>query len=132
MDLRVQPSTSNYLAFFSHAAVYFVCCRYKTKRAQMEKGMQEASATSTLPSPRRVAVPVLVRDGKPCGGGGSKGHSELGLPGLMNVNMDISALQLPSASLAATLAASSGNVVSMAGVMPTYTHPLMHQPRCWW
>lgn len=94
--------------------------------------MQEASATSTLPSPRRVAVPVLVRDGKPCSGGGGKGQPELGLPGLMNVNMDISALQLPPASLAATLAASNGNVVSMAGVMPTYTHPLMHQPRCWW
>jgi hypothetical protein len=98
----------------------------------MEKGMQEASATSTLPSPRRVAVPVLVRDGKPCSGGGKVHQSEMGLPpGLMNVNMDISALQLPPSSLAATLAASN-SVASMAGVMPTYTHPLMHQPRCWW
>jgi hypothetical protein len=95
--------------------------------------MQEASATSTLPSPRRVAVPVLVRDGKPCSGGG-KGQPEMGLPGLMNVNMDISALQIPPATLAATLAASNSNCIpsNMSGVMPTYTHPLMHQPRCWW
>ncbi|XP_059481077.1 homeobox protein vnd-like [Neocloeon triangulifer] len=104
--------------------IWFQNHRYKTKRAQMEKGMQEASATSTLPSPRRVAVPVLVRDGKPCSGGGK--NQEMGLPGLMNVNMDISALQLPPASLAATLANSSCNMV-----MPTYSHPLMHQPR-WW
>uniref|UniRef100_A0A8C5I4A9 NK2 homeobox 2a n=1 Tax=Gouania willdenowi TaxID=441366 RepID=A0A8C5I4A9_GOUWI len=36
--------------------------RYKMKRARAEKGME----VTHLPSPRRVAVPVLVRDGKPC------------------------------------------------------------------
>ncbi|XP_010003394.1 PREDICTED: homeobox protein Nkx-2.2 [Chaetura pelagica] len=36
--------------------------RYKMKRARAEKGME----VTPLPSPRRVAVPVLVRDGKPC------------------------------------------------------------------
>ncbi|KPP78611.1 Homeobox protein Nkx-2.2-like [Scleropages formosus] len=36
--------------------------RYKMKRARADKGVDVGS----LPSPRRVAVPVLVRDGKPC------------------------------------------------------------------
>uniref|UniRef100_A0A8C5PUI1 Homeobox domain-containing protein n=1 Tax=Leptobrachium leishanense TaxID=445787 RepID=A0A8C5PUI1_9ANUR len=35
---------------------------YKMKRARAEKGME----VTPLPSPRQVAVPVLVRDGKPC------------------------------------------------------------------
>lgn len=60
-----------------------------------------------MPSPRRVAVPVLVRDGKPClGGSGSVGPK----PG--------DTLQMPPGTHM---------------VMPSYTHPLMHgQPRVWW
>lgn len=42
--------------------IWFQNHRYKTKRARAEKGMD----ANPLPSPRRVAVPVLVRDGKPC------------------------------------------------------------------
>uniref|UniRef100_A0AAY4CR90 Homeobox domain-containing protein n=1 Tax=Denticeps clupeoides TaxID=299321 RepID=A0AAY4CR90_9TELE len=42
--------------------IWFQNHRYKMKRARAEKGMDVAH----LPSPRRVAVPVLVRDGKPC------------------------------------------------------------------
>lgn len=42
--------------------IWFQNHRYKMKRARAEKGME----VSHLPSPRRVAVPVLVRDGKPC------------------------------------------------------------------
>nr|BAN21102.1 homeobox protein nk-2 [Riptortus pedestris] len=46
--------------------IWFQNHRYKTKRAQQEKGMQVEGSQSGLTSPRRVAVPVLVRDGKPC------------------------------------------------------------------
>lgn len=42
--------------------IWFQNHRYKTKRARQEKGLD----INPLPSPRRVAVPVLVRDGKPC------------------------------------------------------------------
>lgn len=47
------------------------CYRYKTKRAQHEKGLHDQQ-NNALPSPRRVAVPVLVRDGKPCMSGAPK------------------------------------------------------------
>ena len=42
--------------------IWFQNHRYKLKRARQEKGLE----LNPLPSPRRVAVPVLVRDGKPC------------------------------------------------------------------
>lgn len=58
--------------------IWFQNHRYKTKRAAHEKGMdhhhhvQNLSAAN-LHSPRRVAVPVLVRNGRPCmvGSGGT-------------------------------------------------------------
>lgn len=48
--------------------IWFQNHRYKTKRAQTEKGVYDPQhhQNGTLSSPRRVAVPVLVRDGKPC------------------------------------------------------------------
>lgn len=77
--------------------------RYKTKRAQHEKGMHDQQNNNPLPSPRRVAVPVLVRDGKPCLSGGPK-------------HVDPSSLQVPGASM----------------MMGTHG-PLMYgQPRVWW
>ncbi|XP_072384792.1 uncharacterized protein [Diabrotica undecimpunctata] len=51
--------------------IWFQNHRYKTKRAQHEKGMHDQQ-NNPMPSPRRVAVPVLVRDGKPCLAGGQK------------------------------------------------------------
>lgn len=63
--------------------IWFQNHRYKTKRAQNEKGiMYDFGALhhghpSTMPSPRRVAVPVLVKNGKPCEDRGQ----ELQLPG---------------------------------------------------
>lgn len=42
--------------------IWFQNHRYKMKRQRQEKGLE----MNPLPSPRRVAVPVLVRDGKPC------------------------------------------------------------------
>ena len=43
--------------------IWFQNHRYKLKRARQEKGLAELNP---LPSPRRVAVPVLVKDGIPC------------------------------------------------------------------
>ncbi|XP_023829944.1 homeobox protein Nkx-2.2a-like [Salvelinus sp. IW2-2015] len=42
--------------------IWFQNHRYKMKRARAEKGMEMVH----LVSPRRVAIPVLIRDGKPC------------------------------------------------------------------
>jgi len=50
--------------------IWFQNHRYKLKKARQERGLDLAP----LPAPRRVAVPVLVRDGKPCSGGGG-GHA---------------------------------------------------------
>lgn len=48
--------------------IWFQNHRYKTKRAQTEKGVYDPQHPNggSMSSPRRVAVPVLVRDGKPC------------------------------------------------------------------
>jgi len=52
--------------------IWFQNHRYKLKKAGQEKatlkerGARSGSSTNLLPPPRRVAVPVLVRDGKPC------------------------------------------------------------------
>jgi len=51
--------------------IWFQNHRYKLKKANQERGLD----LMPTPTPRRVAVPVLVRDGKPCCGGGSGGHS---------------------------------------------------------
>ncbi|KAL1138518.1 hypothetical protein AAG570_008581 [Ranatra chinensis] len=55
--------------------IWFQNHRYKTKRAQQEKGMHvdQSGGGGGLVSPRRVAVPVLVRDGKPCTSGAASG-----------------------------------------------------------
>ncbi|XP_013172874.1 PREDICTED: homeobox protein Nkx-2.2 isoform X1 [Papilio xuthus] len=45
--------------------IWFQNHRYKTKRAVQEKGAHDLNVGS-LNSPRRVAVPVLVKDGRPC------------------------------------------------------------------
>ncbi|PSN40608.1 hypothetical protein C0J52_09220 [Blattella germanica] len=93
--------------------IWFQNHRYKTKRAQQEKGLHDphgghgGAGVTTLPSPRRVAVPVLVRDGKPCTGG-VKGHQQS--PGEQS---------LPQSSHPHL-------------VMPSYSHPLIQQPRGWW
>ncbi|XP_067634654.1 homeobox protein vnd isoform X2 [Eurosta solidaginis] len=58
--------------------IWFQNHRYKTKRAQNEKGVYDHHPAmhphhaAALPSPRRVAVPVLVRNGKPCLADGTK------------------------------------------------------------
>lgn len=63
--------------------IWFQNHRYKTKRAQQEKGLHiDHHVGNNMPSPRRVAVPVLVRDGKPCttSGSTSKTDQQLMMP----------------------------------------------------
>ncbi|CAB0031214.1 unnamed protein product, partial [Trichogramma brassicae] len=53
--------------------IWFQNHRYKCKRQAKEKAMAEQNAQNqSASSPRRVAVPVLVKDGKPCGSGGGQ------------------------------------------------------------
>lgn len=88
--------------------IWFQNHRYKTKRAQQEKGIHDTRGASvgTMPSPRRVAVPVLVRDGKPCG-------------------------PKPSGSTYFDLGRDKPHGVPLG--IPSYTHPaLMQPPRSWW
>ncbi|XP_058067318.1 homeobox protein vnd-like [Anopheles bellator] len=77
--------------------IWFQNHRYKTKRAAHEKGALDhgghggggVGGAGGLPSPRRVAVPVLVRDGKPClGGGGKQPHDLLtGVPSAAHLQL---------------------------------------------
>lgn len=62
--------------------IWFQNHRYKTKRAQTEKGVYDPQQhpNGAMSSPRRVAVPVLVRDGKPCLSGAKHPEGTL-LPG---------------------------------------------------
>ena len=53
--------------------IWFQNHRYKCKRQRQDKSL-ELGGPAAPPPPRRVAVPVLVRDGKPCLGG-SQGYS---------------------------------------------------------
>ncbi|XP_053962949.1 thyroid transcription factor 1 [Anastrepha ludens] len=57
--------------------IWFQNHRYKCKRQAKEKAMAEQSQQNqTSSSPRRVAVPVLVKDGKPCAGNNSGPQSQ--------------------------------------------------------
>jgi Homeodomain len=68
--------------------IWFQNHRYKTKRAAHEKGMDhhhqhhQNMNAANLSSPRRVAVPVLVRNGRPCmvGSNGTVSASNLHHP----------------------------------------------------
>ncbi|XP_077996523.1 thyroid transcription factor 1-like [Glandiceps talaboti] len=60
--------------------IWFQNHRYKMKRQQKDRTMQEQNNVSHQ-SPRRVAVPVLVKDGKPCSGssnGNGNGQQQQG------------------------------------------------------
>lgn len=83
--------------------IWFQNHRYKLKRARQEKGLE----MNPLPSPRRVAVPVLVRDGKPCqstvNGSLVKTQDHLSLQhNLSNSNMNMNLNSGLSAAAAAT------------------------------
>lgn len=58
--------------------IWFQNHRYKTKKSSNEK-QQKCDSPSTPskspPSPKRVAVPVLVKDGKPCSNNNNSGNN---------------------------------------------------------
>ena len=105
--------------------IWFQNHRYKTKRARQEKGLD----VTPLPSPRRVAVPVLVRDGKPCQPAGSsvKQQQQDGNQHGSNLPTDLSSITSMT-----NMAAISNSCIGTFSMMPTYTHPLIHQHRWWW
>jgi hypothetical protein len=81
-----------------------------------------------LPSPRRVAVPVLVRDGKVCqGGGGGGGPLNPSLKSEASVNSIGSSLSEFSQSIAGL---SGPCLPSFSAMPPNYT--LMHHQPPWW
>ncbi|KAH8292679.1 hypothetical protein KR054_001649 [Drosophila jambulina] len=59
--------------------IWFQNHRYKCKRQAKEKAMAEQNQhNQSSSSPRRVAVPVLVKDGKPCAGNNNTTQSQHG------------------------------------------------------
>ncbi|XP_041632369.1 homeobox protein Nkx-2.4 isoform X2 [Drosophila kikkawai] len=57
--------------------IWFQNHRYKCKRQAKEKAMAEQNQhNQSSSSPRRVAVPVLVKDGKPCAGSSNTTQSQ--------------------------------------------------------
>ncbi|XP_051941178.1 homeobox protein Nkx-2.3-like [Hippocampus zosterae] len=56
--------------------IWFQNRRYKCKRQRQDRTLEALGPHHQAPPPpRRVVVPVLVRDGKPCLGGGGSTHS---------------------------------------------------------
>ena len=95
--------------------IWFQNHRYKTKRARQEKGLDVGNP---LPSPRRVAVPVLVRDGKPC---------QPGKEMTSNNGGTLTDFASMTAALSGGACMSSFN---MNAVMPS-SYPMLHQ-HPWW
>uniref|UniRef100_A0AAY4A3C0 Homeobox domain-containing protein n=1 Tax=Denticeps clupeoides TaxID=299321 RepID=A0AAY4A3C0_9TELE len=65
--------------------IWFQNRRYKCKRQRQDKSLEMAGHPHP-PPPRRVAVPVLVRDGKPCMGGAQGYSAPYGGSGPYNYN----------------------------------------------
>ena len=135
--------------------IWFQNHRYKLKKARQEKGLD----MTPLPSPRRVAVPVLVRDGKPCqptiksqelspaNFGTSAGpFGSLGYGPMTNTLQTMSSLGTLPQGLSACMASTMPNCSfgSVAGPMDiaysmanssalsAYTHPLLTAQSRWW
>ncbi|XP_054709156.1 homeobox protein Nkx-2.5-like [Uloborus diversus] len=122
--------------------IWFQNHRYKTKRARQEKGLD----MNPLPSPRRVAVPVLVRDGKPCQPpmNGLVKHQDshpqsIGIHSPHNDLPPITSLTSMT-SLAAAGVTNINNCVTnscissynMNNVVPPYNPHFIHHQQRWW
>ena len=86
------------------------------KRARQEKSSGGYSGFGGLSSPRRVVVPVLVRDGKACHTGVMPDNSHGNYPGLPSTSSSTSNLRLSS---------SGGDLSSYPAVSPTSTNGVM-------
>ncbi|XP_076360052.1 uncharacterized protein LOC143252172 [Tachypleus tridentatus] len=115
--------------------IWFQNHRYKTKRAHQEKDLD---LTPMVP-PRRVAVPVLVRDGKPCKPqiNNSFVKPQDSLPSdvsnmELSLNVAMTAANFTSmTNMAAAAAAASGINTFNINMMSTYSHPIIRQTP-WW
>lgn len=84
------------------------------QQSQQQQQNQSQQNGSLQPSPRRVAVPVLVKDGKPCtGSGGSEGQSGSAPPAHHQANSQVQ--QQNSASLHQQTHVSQGSSQSHHG-----------------
>lgn len=124
--------------------IWFQNRRYKCKRQRQDKSLEAAGQQQhhPPPPPRRVAVPVLVRDGKPCLGGaqsyaaaapyGSNPYSYNGYPTYTynspayNSNYSCTYSSIPALPAAGTQNAfmnmNLGNVSGLSGSTQTQTH----------
>uniref|UniRef100_T1JDL6 Homeobox protein ceh-24 n=1 Tax=Strigamia maritima TaxID=126957 RepID=T1JDL6_STRMM len=110
--------------------IWFQNHRYKCKRQAKEKAMAEQNAQNQS-SPRRVAVPVLVKDGKPCASGNegaaSNISSTLPLPHMSqnqsSISVSSSGMQSACSQTSATnpLAHCTNNVANLNGAALTYS-----------
>lgn len=123
--------------------IWFQNRRYKCKRQRQDKSL-EAAGQHHPPPPRRVAVPVLVRDGKPCLAGaqgygaaaaapyGSNPYSYNGYPAYTynspayNSNYSCTYTSIPalppSSSSNAFMNMNLGNVSGLGGSSQPQTH----------
>ncbi|XP_069786518.1 NK2 homeobox 2b isoform X2 [Narcine bancroftii] len=105
--------------------IWFQNHRYKMKRARAEKGMD----VNPLPSPRRVAVPVLVRDGKPC-------HASMVTNALKTQDLAAATFQTSIAFPAYTTQSLQhmqfNSHFSSASNPQYHTHPLVQSPQWTW
>ncbi|CAK6979135.1 homeobox protein Nkx-2.3 [Scomber scombrus] len=122
--------------------IWFQNRRYKCKRQRQDKSLEVAGQQHHPPPPRRVAVPVLVRDGKPCLGGtqgyaaaapyGSNPYSYNGYPSYTynspayNSNYSCTYTSIPSLPPSSTPNAfmnmNLGNVSGLSGSPQAQTH----------
>ncbi|XP_015915683.1 homeobox protein Nkx-2.2a-like [Parasteatoda tepidariorum] len=100
--------------------IWFQNHRYKHKRARADR------VDINFQSPRRVAVPVLVRDGKPCQPSMPQEAQSIGLP--RNDLPSITSLTAATNNCVTNSYISSYNMNNM---MPSYNPHLFHQQR-WW
>ncbi|KAM3865263.1 homeobox protein Nkx-2.5-like [Diretmus argenteus] len=122
--------------------IWFQNRRYKCKRQRQDKSLEAAGQQHHPAPPRRVAVPVLVRDGKPCLGGaqaytaaapyGSNPYGYNGYPAYTynspayNTNYSCTYTSIPalpaSSAPNAFMNMNLGNVGGLGGAPQTQTH----------
>ncbi|KAM6972190.1 homeobox protein Nkx-2.3 [Aplochiton taeniatus] len=122
--------------------IWFQNRRYKCKRQRQDKSL-ELAGHHHPPPPRRVAVPVLVRDGKPCLGGtqnynatsycGSNPYSYNGYPGYTynnpayNSNYSCTYTSIPALPPSTTANAFMNMNLANIGGMSASSQPQAHQ-----